>query len=482
MAISELAKIRRDVFTEIARLALSGRLKEMPDATKKIIPDGPARYRCCIYKERAIVEERLVLANGGRNGKGEEISAGPVVQILETACNGCSLDKFTVTDACVGCVAHHCKSNCPKDAIMIVQGRAYIDQSRCVECGSCRRACKYGAIIELARPCERACPVQALHVGEGRLATIDYDKCIFCGKCVEGCPFGAAADVSFVGPVCEELYKKEKKLYAILAPSIVGQFGVKVTIDQIKAALKLLGFAGVMEAACGADATVISEGEEFLETVPKSRPFMTTSCCPAFVEAIAKHLPEHQNKVSHTPSPMAFAAKMFKKEDPDGVVVFIGPCIAKKHEATKIEEMDYVLTFEELFAIFHAAQIKPEEIVAEVASLDEASRDGRGFAKAGGVAKAVENYLLERDSGLDIHVIACQGIAECLQTLKDIAAGKIFANLVEGMSCTGGCVGGPGVLNRPQIVGKQVEKLMQDSSLHSPLENTRALEILHDAK
>ncbi|SHE38366.1 monomeric [FeFe] hydrogenase [Desulforamulus putei] len=450
--VSEVTKLRRDNFTRIARWALNHPLDapfemDISALVKEIIPDGPARYRCCIHKERAIVEERIKIAVG-------LTQVNHPVTVISEACNGCSLNKYIVTDACQNCVAHPCRNSCPKKAISVIQNRAFIDQVSCVECGKCAKACPYNAIIEITRPCERACAIGAIKVDDSRKAIIDNDVCVSCGLCVTVCPFGAITDLSQMLDVICSLRVKEQHHVAIIAPSIAGQFGPKITPEQIKTALLQLGFDDVVEAALGADIVSKKEAHEIKEQAGKTN-LMTNSCCPAFTNAVAKKLPELKDKISTTLSPMRVAGQLVKDNyDNKVTTVFIGPCIAKKAEAAQGDEIDLVLTFEELAAIFSALDLDLSALPPT--EMTGASPNGRLFARAGGVSTAVRKHL----GDMNLEVLQVQGLGQCLSTLKTAAkkvkdAGFTF---IECMACEGGCVGGPGTMVTPAVGTKAVEK------------------------
>lgn len=209
-------------------------------------------------------------------------------------------------------------------------------------------ACPYNAIVEIERPCKKSCPVKAISMDENDIATIDPKKCINCGACVVGCPFGAISDVSMMTSVIDALRSGGKEVVAMVAPAVEGQFG-KATLPQIKEAIRQLGFKEVYEVALGADMVAFSEAEELLERKAEGQP-MTSSCCPAFVSLVRKHFPALLPFVSTTVSPMVAAERYIRSKRPDVVTVFIGPCIAKKNEVMSqyIQELEYVLTFEEL--------------------------------------------------------------------------------------------------------------------------------------
>jgi [FeFe] hydrogenase (group B1/B3) len=449
---SEITILRRNVLTKVARWSLNHGGSQLTEQAIKglvmeMIPDGPARYRCCIHKERAIIEDRIRMAMGVASDEKY------LVTIIREACNGCSLNKYIVTDACQNCVAHPCRNSCPKKAISVLQNRAYIDNNSCVECGICAKSCPYHAIVEISRPCERSCAMGAITFDEDRRAVIDEEKCVACGLCVTVCPFGAITDTSKMQHVIASLKDKGQPVVAVVAPAIAGQFGPKATLGHIKAALLQLGFEDVIEAAKGADVVALQEAKEIKEHFDQR--FMTNSCCPAHAKAIKINVPELADKVSTALSPMRVVGQLIKDSyDNNVITVFIGPCIAKKAEARMGDEIDYAITFEEIAAIFLAAKITPAE--CEPVEICDASPFGRLFAKTGGVCGAVARHLTD----VPMDVIRAQGLRECLTALKSgikKANGDQFV-FVEGMACEGGCVGGPGSLIRLNVATRAVEK------------------------
>lgn len=317
-------KLKYKVLREVARLAFEDQLDSgaLLDIPAKIMPGPKPTMRCCIYKERAIIGERIKLAMGGNKENPN------VVEVLDIACDECPVEGMRVSEACRGCISHQCVDVCPKGAISIVNHRSVIDQSKCVECGKCLNACPYNAIIQCVRPCESACHINAIHMGEDKKAKIDNEKCISCGACVYKCPFGAIADKSYILEAIKLLKESENNskynVYAVVAPSIVSQF-VQVRVEQVVSGLKHLGFFSVVEAALGADMVAYQEANELYE-----KGFLTSSCCPAFVTYVRKAFPDLAQHVSHNLSPMAQIAKHIKRLDPGCKIVFVGPCIAKK--------------------------------------------------------------------------------------------------------------------------------------------------------
>ena len=335
--------------------------------------------------------------------------------------------------------------------------RAVIDKDKCVECGACSKVCPYSAIKNYKRPCENACKVKAISMNEEKAAHIDNGKCISCGACVYQCPFGAIMDKSFMLNVIDMLKESNNnqnyKVYAVVAPAIASQF-THVKLGQVITAIKNLGFHSVIEAAWGADLVSMSESAELLE-----KGFLTSSCCPAFVDYIKKNFPKLVNNISHNLSPMAAIAQKIKESDPDCKIVFIGPCTAKKMEIQQErvhQYLDSALTFEELQALFGSRDIELETLEESV--LDNASYFGRIFARSGGLTDAVAQALKEQGKAdADYRPIVCNGIEECRTALLRANVGKLPNNFIEGMACLGGCIGGAGCLTHEEKDKRQVD-------------------------
>lgn len=484
---TEVVKIRRKVLSEIAKLSFAGELDKhnIVDILDGIVTEDGPRYRCCVHKERAIVKDRVKfimaqpldigIAEAATNALNGQIADMPILNIMPEACDQCPIDTFFITNACRNCVAHNCIASCPKRAITVVQNQAYIDKTRCVECGLCKKSCMYGAIVEITRPCERACDIGAIKADKERRAVIDYDKCVQCGGCKVACPFGAITEQSFIVQLIQQM-KANKRVYAILAPAFISQFGIKVKPIQVINALKKIGFYDVQEVSFGADIVTLEEAKEFAGTVPEKQTFMTTSCCPAFVGMVNNHLPQLKEHISTTVSPMVASGKVIKEADPEAVVVFIGPCVAKKVEARQYPDIiDFVLTFEETEALFVGYGISPADMI-ETEFATTASRDGNAFARAGGVVQAVIDAAEKLAPDLQVKPHRAEGLQNCKVALLQMKAGKIDANFFEGMACNGGCVGGPGILIDTRVSTKAVDNFAASSSMVNAVENQKAID------
>jgi len=486
---NDIIKIRRMVFADIARIAYDDvDLKKLGDETYRLIPGEKAQYRENVFRERAVIGERLRLALGldartaaetGPISEGiEEIDVDtrvytpPLVSVIKIACEACPTRSVIVTDNCRKCLAHPCKNVCPKNAITIEKRGAVIDQVKCIKCGRCKNECPYHAIVEYDRPCSASCGVKAIGSDYLGRAEIDDSKCVACGNCIQECPFGAISDKSEIYQLIKTI-KSGKKVYAIIAPSFAGQFGALTTPEQVFAGIRQLGIQEVIEVGLGADITTLNEANEFIETVPEKEPFMGTSCCYSWKLMVAKNFPEINDYISESSTPMVYSSHYIKKNHPDCKVVFIGPCISKKLEALQEHVKDYVdfvITFEELMGMFVAKGIEPSEIEVE-GKIEQASVTGRGYAVGGGVAHAVEARIHEINPDQNVRIECAEGLADCVKLIKLAKVGLKNGMLLEGMACNYGCIGGPGTVVTAARARKSVTDFSKESPFPSPSDN-----------
>ena len=452
---TKIQHLNYKVLREVARLAWEDKLLEnVMSIPEKIAPGREATMRCCVYKERAILGERVKIAMGG------DRSNPNIIEVIEIACDECPVGGYEVTNACRGCLAHRCEDVCRFGAITFDSNHvAHIDKSKCKECGACAKVCPYTAIVGRKRPCQNACKVKAISMNEDKAAKIDNSKCIQCGACVYQCPFGAILDKSYILDVINILKNSTAtgtqggKAYAIVAPSISSQFSY-AKLGQVVTGLKKLGFHDVIEAALGADMVAMSEAKELSE-----KGLLTSSCCPAFVQYVKSAFPNLVEHISHNMSPMAVLAKYIKDNTPDAKVVFIGPCTAKKAEAqldSVKPYVDSVLTFEELQALFDSRDFDLASM--EEGVLDNASYFGRIFARSGGLTDAAAQALKEQNIDFEIKPVVCDGIEACKLALLKLSKGALDGNFIEGMACVGGCINGAGCLTHGEKNKAEVDK------------------------
>ena len=487
---TSVVRLRREVFREVAKVAFEAEPEKVNDAVEaipyKITPTEEPRFRENIYRERAIASEQVRLAMGMSlrpADKPVHITAGidqsdisdkyyepPLMQVIPSACDKCPDNIYEVSNQCRQCVAKACVAACPRNAITVVDGETVIDQEKCIRCGKCKKACPYDAIAHKERPCSKACGIKAVSTDELGRAKIDNDKCVGCGQCMVSCPFGAIADKSQIFQLIRAI-KKGDYVVAEVAPAIMGQFGEGITPAIIKGALMDIGFKEVHEVASGADVAAATEAHQYVDEVASGKlPFLLTSCCPAWAMLAKKQFPQLIDKVSQSLTPMVATARRIKQKTPNARVVFIGPCAAKKLEASRESvrsDVDFVITFEELAGIFEAKNIDFSKYQGE-RSLHEATGAGRGYAVAGGVAAAIENCIREYYPNVQVKIEHAEGLADCKRVLLLAKAGKLDGCLIEGMGCPGGCIAGAGTNISIEKAAAEVKKFVENSSKKLP--------------
>lgn len=472
----QTSHLKREILVRLIKSFLSDNFEE----NTRLIPfdmrpkGHEVPYRCCIYKERAILRDRTIAGLGlsieetddsellsdlaEKAVERKEPDEKPLT-VLTTACKGCVPARIYVTDLCQGCVARPCVNTCKFGAISVINGKSVIDPAKCKNCGMCAQVCPYQAIQKIIVPCENACPVGAIAKGEDGHAKIDFDKCISCGKCVSSCPFGAVHEKSQIIDVLKNI-KSGKKVIAMVAPAIMGQ--LPCSPKQLKEAIQKLGFSDVYEVAQGADVTTKTEAAEFVERLEHGEEFMTTSCCAGYNELVDKHIPELKPFRSDTKTPLYYTAEIVKKENPDAVTVFFSPCVAKRREALQNPNVDYVLNYEEVGAWFIALGIQVSEC-GESEFKANASAEARNYAVTGGVAKAVQTLLPEE---IPAHPVVIDGLnKQSIRDLKKYAKNGVceLGNLIEVMACPGGCLGGNATVNAYKPALKQLTTYVNSS-------------------
>ena len=496
---TSVVKLRHEVFKEVARVAYEEEPEKVNDAIEaipyKITPTEEPRYRENIYRERAIAAEQVRLAMGMSlrpADKPVHITAGidqsdisdkyyepPLMQVIPSACDKCPDNVYEVSDQCRSCVAKACVAACPKNAISVVNGKTVIDQEKCIHCGKCKKACPYDAIAHKERPCSKACGIKAITTDALGRAQIENDKCVGCGQCMVSCPFGAIADKSQIFQRIRAI-RKGDYVVAEVAPAIMGQFGEGITPAIIKGALLDIGFKEVHEVASGADVAAATEAHQYVDEVVSGKlPFLLTSCCPAWAMLAKKQFPQLIDKVSQSLTPMVATARRIKQRTPNARVVFIGPCAAKKLEASRVSvrsDVDFVITFEELAGIFDAKNIDFSKYKGE-RSIHEATGAGRGYAVAGGVASAIERCVKEYYPGVEVKIAHAEGRADCKKVLLLAKLGKKDGCLIEGMGCPGGCIAGAGTNISIEKAAAEVKKFVENSTKPLPAKDLYEIEL-----
>lgn len=394
------------------------------------------------------------------------------------------------------------------------------DSNKCILCGDCVRMCKEIQGIGVLDFVGRGSTVRVSPAFNKDLGEVE---CVFCGQCSTCCPTGALTVKSDVENVWEAIYDPTKTVIVHVAPAVrasVGEaFGVKdgeLALAKAIASMRRLGFDKVYDTSFTADLTTIEEATEFLGRVAKGERLpLFTSCCPAWVKFAEQFYPEFLDNLSTCKSPMGMFGALARKympaelgvENKDLVVVTVMPCTAKKYEAARPEfktdgyaDNDYVLTTQELVKMIHMAGIKFNELAPESCDMPFGFKTGAGviFGTTGGVAEAVlrlataskgqanRTYEFTAVRGFDgvkelvlpygdtfIKLAVVNGLANTRELLEKIKSGEADYNIIEVMSCPGGCVGGAGQL-LPNTMDTRKERM-------EALYNCDRVQALHNA-
>lgn len=466
--------VRQELLAKLVEMWNRGKLVEEIDRLPiQLSPKGEkVRGRCCIHKERAVWRYKsFPLMGFDMNDETDELtplswyakkalerkdtSKENLVCVIDEACSSCIQVNYEITNLCRGCVARMCYMNCPKHAINFNKmGQAEIDHETCISCGKCFKSCPYHAIVYIPVPCEESCPVKAISKDENGIEHIDESKCIYCGKCINACPFGAIFEVSQIFDVLQRLRNKQE-MVAIVAPSILSQFSAP--LEKVYGAIKSLGFKDVIEVAEGAMRTTSTEAEELKRKIANKAPFMTTSCCPAWVELAKKHIPEMLPHLSTAGSPMYYTALIANKKYPNAQIVFIGPCLAKKKETRDDPNIAFAITFEELGSVFTGLGIDLEKVTPFKPAVSS-YKAAHGFAQAGGVIGAVK-YIL-KDEQLNAMQVTNLDTKNVSMLKIYGKTGKAPSPFIEVMACEGGCVTGSCIYNDKQTAQRLLKEAL----------------------
>ncbi|HKL72944.1 MAG TPA: [Fe-Fe] hydrogenase large subunit C-terminal domain-containing protein [Candidatus Onthovivens sp.] len=276
--------------------------------------------------------------------------------------------------------------------------------------------------------CIRSCPTKSISFSSNQ-ANIIHDECVFCGNCFVECPQSTKVIRDDTKKVLD-LLKGSSDVYVSIAPSLFSYY--HTSYEALERAILKLGFKGVYETALGA-MEVKKEYEKILKN--SEQDIVISSCCHSVNLLIEKHYPKAIPFLAKVLSPMITNGKEIKALHPNAKVVFIGPCISKKHEADTYQGViDVVLTFDELDKLFLHDDIKVES--EPITALNKSKT--RLFPIGGGIINTLDN---KRDYDYDYIVV--DGMQSCIEALKEIETGNIHKCFIEMSACRGSCINGP---------------------------------------
>ena len=290
--------------------------------------------------------------------------------------------------------------------------------------------------------CVRHCPVKAIQIKDAH-AEIIYDRCTFCGTCVNECPNSVKVIRNDTDRV-RMAFLSNRKVIVSLAPAYVSEF--RGYEDNFVRALYRLGFHAVSETAIGA--ALVSQALDLYMKDHGEAPFISTAC-PSVVQLIRKYFPKDIKALAPVPSPLqTHSAYLRKLYGNDIVIVFIGPCIAKKVEADEHPGYpDIALTFREV-----REWLEEENI--DLANMDTGIPIDFVPAKAGKAAiYPIENGQIETSKiwegrFVEQSALSVSGVTRVMSSLM----GTHTDDFLEALNCDGGCISGPGTSHNDSAV------------------------------
>ncbi len=283
--------------------------------------------------------------------------------------------------------------------------------------------------------CIRECPAAAIRVIDAQAKVIE-ERCIACGHCVKVCSQDAKQILSEIDETNQLL--QSGKAVAIVAPSFAASFPDQY--KKIPTALRTVGFIKVIETAFGADLIA----NDYMDLIKADNDkTVISSACPAVVSFIQKYYVDLVPNLAQVVSPMIALGRYLKKDLGEDVkIVFIGPCVAKKHEAQDEDVagvIDSVLTFTELKQILDENNIYLDQL--EESDFDgPQAMMGKAYPLAGGLIKTIDvsGDILEKD------IIVVEGKKKVLEIIEEISNNHINAKFTDILFCEG-CISGPAI-------------------------------------
>ncbi len=292
--------------------------------------------------------------------------------------------------------------------------------------------------------CIRACPVKAITVrSQDGMPVVNHNRCIGCGNCLSVCAADAVSHYSDLDETIS-LLKSDQPVAAIVDPAISGEFPDITDYRKFVEMIRTLGFNYVNEMSFGVD-LVANKYRELLSDFRGK--YYLMSNCPSLVLYIEKYFPGLIANLAPVVTPVTASAKVVRKAfGADLKVVFIGPCLSAKHEATLHGEdgrIDAVLTFKELRELFRKFDIKEAQV--EFSEFDKPiGRLGALYPISKGILEAAG---LD-DSQTKGQVITVQGKNSMLDIVDEFSDHPEALKKHFNIFFHTGCLAGPGITDR----------------------------------
>ena len=364
--------------------------------------------------------------------------------------------------------------------------------SKCILCGRCIRVCEE---VITATSLDFINKGRETHVGAAMDRDFNFSSCIHCGQCVLVCPTGALHEKHNITEVQEYLNKPEVvkviQYSSMVVYGIAEELGMRYTreFDKIlNAILRKIGFDKVYKTGLGTDVCISEIAGQLSEKLEnKSDNPVYISACPAWVKYAEQFIPSLIPHLSTVKSPQQITGALIKtlvadqlNVKPEEIFsVSATPCMAMKFEARRdgmmrkgISDVDSVLTVRELARLIRLYGIDTSNIDPEPADEPMSGRSSAAILAevSGGMAESVirtyhfQKLKKELDKQIfkklrsggtfrellvmvgedEVKVAVIDGLTGLEKLKVSLASGKKY-NLIEVMTCQGGCVHGAGL-------------------------------------
>lgn len=364
--------------------------------------------------------------------------------------------------------------------------------SKCILCGRCIRICEE---VITATSVDFINKGRMTHVGPAMDRDFNFSSCIHCGQCVTVCPTGALHEKHNIAEVQEYLNNPEIikviQYSPLVTSGIAEELGIKYTRDFdriLNSILRKIGFDKVFTTGTGTDVCITEISNSLSERIEnKINTPLYVSVCPAWVKYAEQFIPSVIPQLSVVKSPQQITGVLIKTivaeqmgVKPEQVFsASASPCMAMKYEARRggmmrkgISDVDSVLTVRELARLIRLYGIDVTNLEHEPADepLSGHSSSASLSEVSGGITESIVRslyysiYNREPDKSIfrkirsggnfreaqlqtgdhELRFATVDGLTGLEKLKASMAAGNNY-DLIEVMTCRGGCINGAGL-------------------------------------
>jgi iron-only hydrogenase group A len=350
----------------------------------------------------------------------------------------------------------------------------------------------------------------------------NFSSCIHCGQCVLVCPTGALHEKHNITEVQEYLNKPEIikviQYSSMVVYGIAEELGMRYTKDFDKilnAILRKIGFDKVFKTGTGTDVCITEMTDQLAERLEKKTGTpLYISSCPAWVKYAEQFIPGIIPELSTVKSPQQITGVLIKTlvADQLGVKpeeifsVSATPCMAMKFEARRdgmmrkgISDVDSVLTVRELARLVRLYGIDTSNVEPEPADEPMGGRSSAAImaevsgGTAEGIVRSFHYKMLKKEADklqfkklrsggvfreaviqvgdIDVKVAVIDGLTGLEKLKTSMDSGNKY-DLIEVMTCPGGCVHGAGL-----SFGSSKEEIRNRAKLIYHSDDTEAINL-----